>query len=47
VEARARRGIVTAGRLPQVDLEGAYSRAATGDEAVTYQGPPPGEKVDL
>jgi multidrug efflux system outer membrane protein len=47
VDARARRGIVTAGRLPQVDLEGAYSRAATGDEAVTYQGPPPGEKVDL
>jgi multidrug efflux system outer membrane protein len=47
VEARARRGIVTAERLPQVEIEGAYSRAATGEKAVTYQGPPPGHEADL
>ncbi|MEE4609328.1 MAG: efflux transporter outer membrane subunit, partial [Desulfobacteraceae bacterium] len=47
VEARARRGIVNADRLPQIELNAAYARAETGKEALTFQGPPPGQAVNL
>jgi multidrug efflux system outer membrane protein len=47
VEARAQRGIVNADRLPQVDLDAAYTRAGTGKEAVSFQGPPPDEQISL
>jgi multidrug efflux system outer membrane protein len=47
IEARARRGIVNADRLPQIDLNADYTRAGTGKEAVSFQGPPPGEEINL
>ena len=47
VEARARRGIVYADRLPQIELNADYIRAGTGAKAVTFEGPPPGEEVNL
>lgn len=47
VEARARRGFVHADKLPRVDLSGQVLSAGTGDEALTFQGPPPGEEADL
>jgi multidrug efflux system outer membrane protein len=47
VEARARRGIVNADRLPQINLNADYIRAGTGKEGVTFQGPPPGEEVNV
>ncbi len=47
VEARARRGIVNAERLPRMDLTADYFRAGTGKEALTFQGPPPGEQINL
>ncbi|BBO89209.1 efflux transporter outer membrane subunit [Desulfosarcina ovata] len=47
VEARARRGIVNADRLPQVDVEAAMRTAGTGEEALNFQGPSPGEEIDV
>jgi multidrug efflux system outer membrane protein len=47
VEARARRGIVNAERLPQVDLSAEYLRAGTGDKGLAFQGAPPGVDTDL
>ncbi|MBN2807916.1 MAG: efflux transporter outer membrane subunit [Deltaproteobacteria bacterium] len=47
VEARANRGVIGAGRQPAVELDGAYARAATGKDAVTYQGPPPGHRANF
>ncbi len=47
VEARARRGVVHADLLPQVGLTGQAVGAGTGDEALTFQGPPPGDEETL
>ncbi|HXV76016.1 MAG TPA: TolC family protein [Candidatus Polarisedimenticolaceae bacterium] len=47
VEARARRGIVRADRLPHVDLEGQAQAAGTGEEALNFVGPPPGEEAEI
>jgi multidrug efflux system outer membrane protein len=47
VQSRARRGIVNADHLPQIDLTANYARVGTGKEAVSFQGPPPGEEVNL
>ncbi len=47
VEARARRGVADAARLPQVDLTGSYTHAKAGSKAVSFQGPPPGQDADL
>jgi multidrug efflux system outer membrane protein len=47
IEARARRGIVDADRLPEVDLNANYTHAGTGEKAVSFQGPPPGQEVNL
>ena len=47
VAARAKRGIVNAGRLPQLDLEGSLQHAAAGDESISLQGPNPGQEADV
>lgn len=47
VEARARRGVISADRLPQVDLQGQYMHAETGPQAVTFEGQAPGQKADI
>jgi len=47
VEARAGRGIVNADKLPQIDLEAGMRRAGTGDDALSFQGPPQGEEVNV
>lgn len=47
VEARARRGILNADNLPQVDLEAAVRTVGTGENALNFQGPSPGEAVDV
>jgi multidrug efflux system outer membrane protein len=47
IEARAHRGIVNADGLPQIDLNADYTSAGTGKEAVSFQGPPPGEEINL
>ncbi len=47
VEARARRGVVNADRLPQVDVEGDVTHAETGEKGVSFQGPPPGQDIDI
>lgn len=47
VAARARRGIVSADRLPQVRAGAGYTRASTGDRSLNFQGPPPGQDVDV
>ncbi len=47
VEARARRGIVNAGRIPHLDLTGNYTYAETGTEARADNGPGPGREEDV
>lgn len=47
VEARARRGVVNADHLPQVDFNADYSRAGSGDDALSFAAPPPGHETDL
>ena len=47
IEAYARRAMINAGRQPQMDLSAAVTRAETGQEAVTFQGPPPGREATL
>lgn len=47
IEAYARRGMVAADRQPQLDLTAAVTRAETGQEAVTFQGPLPGREATL
>lgn len=47
VEARARRGVANAARLPEVDLNGAYEHADAGTKSVSFQGPPPGQEANL
>ncbi|MEL6330236.1 MAG: efflux transporter outer membrane subunit [Planctomycetota bacterium] len=47
VEARSRRGIEDARRLPTLDGSGGYTRLSTGEEGVGLQGAPPGEELDL
>lgn len=47
VEARARRGIANADRLPALDAESSYTRAMTGDDGFVLGGAPPGSEVDI
>lgn len=47
IEARALRGIANAQRLPNLDAEARYTRAETGDEALTFSGPPAGREADV
>jgi len=47
VTARARRGIADAQRLPQLSGGAGYTRAGTGDRSLNFQGPPPGQDVDV
>ena len=47
ITVRARRGIVDADRLPQVLGTAGYTRAGTGDRSLNFQGPPPGQDVDV
>jgi len=47
IEARSRRGIENAERLPTLDGTGSYGRAETGDEGINFQGPLPGEDADV
>lgn len=47
IGARARRGIVHAKQLPQVNLESDYTHAETGEKALTFQGPPPGRSANI
>ncbi|MEM1072072.1 MAG: efflux transporter outer membrane subunit [Planctomycetota bacterium] len=47
VEARARRGIANADRLPTLDAEASYSRVQTGDDAFIVGGAPPGIEADV
>lgn len=47
VEAQARRGIVSADRRIQIDAEGSYLHAATGDQALAFAAPPPGAEKNL
>ncbi|MEM9372873.1 MAG: TolC family protein [Planctomycetota bacterium] len=47
VEARARRGIANADRLPTLDVEASYTRQETGDEALIVGGAPPGTEADV
>ncbi len=47
VAARARRGIENAARLPTIDAEASYERAATGEEGLVLGGAPPGSEVDI
>lgn len=47
MEARARRGIQNAERLPQLDADAGYSYARTGDEGFSFTGVPAGQDADL
>jgi len=47
IEARARRGIANADRLPTLDAEGSYSRVQTGDDSLVVGGAPPGIEADV
>lgn len=47
IEARARRGIANADRLPTLDAEALYSRIQTGDDSFTVGGAPPGIEADV
>jgi NodT family efflux transporter outer membrane factor (OMF) lipoprotein len=47
VGAMARRGIADADRLPQVGAEAGYFLAGTGERSLNFQGPPPGEDLDV
>ncbi len=47
VEARARRGVANAGRLPEIDLGAAYEHAKAGIKSVSFQGPLPGHEANL
>ncbi len=47
VAARARRGIENADRLPALDASAGYSYAQSGEEAISFNGPPPGVEADL
>ncbi|BAM05108.1 efflux transporter outer membrane subunit [Phycisphaera mikurensis] len=47
VAARARRGVVDADRLPQLTAEGSYGYLATGEEALSFNGAPPGVETEL
>ncbi len=47
VEARARRGVVNADRLPQLDADAQYLRAGSGDDALAFAAPPPGAETNL
>ncbi|MEM1329118.1 MAG: efflux transporter outer membrane subunit [Planctomycetota bacterium] len=47
IEARARRGIANADRLPTLDAEASYSRTQTGDEASALGAAPPGTEADV
>ena len=46
-EAYARRGIAGAGTRLQADVKAGYTYASAGDEALSFQGPPPGTSADL
>ncbi len=46
-EAYARRGIAGAGTKLQADAKAGYTYASAGDEALSFQGPPPGTSADL
>ena len=46
-EAYARRGIAGAGIKLQADAKAGYTYASAGDEALSFQGPPPGTSADL
>lgn len=47
VEARARRGVVSADRLPQIDFEAEYTRAGAGNDSLAFAAPPPGAETDV
>lgn len=47
LSARAIRGEVGADRLPRVDVTGDVARAGTGEDAINFRGPPPGEEADV
>ena len=47
LEAYARRGIARADAKLQVAASAGYTHAEAGDEAVSFQGPPPGSSADL
>ena len=46
-EAYARRGITGSGAKLQADMRAGYTYASAGDEALSFQGPPPGTSADL
>lgn len=46
-EAQARRGVINADRLPQVDFEAQYSRAGSGSDALAFAAPPGGAETNL
>lgn len=45
--ARAQRGVADGERWPQVSAGASYTRAGTGDRSLNFQGPPPGQDVDV
>lgn len=50
IEARARRGIDNADRLPTLDAQGSYQRLAFGEDSLAFNGPPGGgndQRVDV
>lgn len=47
VQARARRGVTNADRLPRLDFEGSYAHAGSGEDALAFAAPPPGYETNL
>lgn len=47
VQAQARRGVVNADRLPQLDFDANYQRAGAGNDALGFAAPPPGFETHL
>ncbi len=47
VEAGLRRRLAGADRLPYINLDGKIVQAGTGENAVNFEGPPPGEEKNI
>ena len=47
IAARAARGVTNADRLPALDAEGSYGYAETGEEAISFNGAPPGVEAEV
>ncbi|NRA56820.1 MAG: efflux transporter outer membrane subunit [Phycisphaerales bacterium] len=47
VQARARRGIENAARLPLLDADAGYSYSESGEDSASFTGAPPGTSADI